>query len=47
LSFTYQQDDQIGRIFAYWAIVYFGEFLKMTEVKHNVADFFSAEKDRY
>jgi hypothetical protein len=25
------QGDQIGRIFAYWAIVFFGHFLKMTE----------------
>jgi hypothetical protein len=30
-----QQGDQIGRIFARWAIVYFGLFLKVTEVaKH-------------
>jgi hypothetical protein len=26
------QGDQIGRIFAYWAIVFFGAFLKITEV---------------
>jgi hypothetical protein len=25
------QGDQIGRIFAYWAIVFFGHFLKMTQ----------------
>jgi hypothetical protein len=28
---TWDQDNQIGRIFAHWAIVYFDEFLKMTE----------------
>jgi hypothetical protein len=27
-----QQGDQIGRIFAYWAVVYFGCFLKITKV---------------
>jgi hypothetical protein len=26
------QGDQIGRIFAYWAIAYFGAALKITEV---------------
>jgi hypothetical protein len=29
---TPNQGDQIGRIFAYWTIVYFGQLLKMTEV---------------
>jgi hypothetical protein len=27
-----EQGDQIGRIFAEWVIVYFGKFLKITEV---------------
>jgi hypothetical protein len=26
------QGDQIGRIFAHWAIVFFGQLLKITEV---------------
>jgi hypothetical protein len=30
------QGDQIGRIFAYWAIVYFGRVLKITEVAQNL-----------
>jgi hypothetical protein len=26
LGLTFDQGDQIGRIFAYWAVVYFGQF---------------------
>jgi hypothetical protein len=29
-SLTSNQGDQIGRIFAHWAVVYFGHFLKLT-----------------
>jgi hypothetical protein len=29
------QGDQIGQIFAQWAIVFFGHFLKITEVAKN------------
>jgi hypothetical protein len=31
---VHRQGDQIGRIFAQWAIIYFGQFLKITEVAH-------------
>jgi hypothetical protein len=30
-----KQGDQIGRIFAHWAIVFFKQFLKMIEVAQN------------
>jgi hypothetical protein len=29
--FSRKQDDRIGRIFAYWAIAFFGQFLKTAE----------------
>jgi hypothetical protein len=29
---AYRQGDQIGRIFAYWVIVFFRQLLKITEV---------------
>jgi hypothetical protein len=29
------QGYQIGRIFSHWVAVYFGQFLKITEVAHN------------
>jgi hypothetical protein len=38
-----EQGDQIGRIFAYWVIVYFGMFL-IAEVAYKVWLLFSAEK---
>jgi hypothetical protein len=28
LSFPYRQGDQIGRIFAHWAILFFGQFIE-------------------
>jgi hypothetical protein len=28
------QGDQIGRIFAHWAIAFFGQFLKITQAAH-------------
>jgi hypothetical protein len=36
-----QQDDQIGRIFAYWAIVHFRQFfIKLASVGHILGYFF-------
>jgi hypothetical protein len=34
------QGDRIGRIFATWAIVYFGSGLKITESAHILGYFF-------
>jgi hypothetical protein len=41
----HSQGDQIGRIFAYWAIVYFGHLLKITEVG-SVGNFFQQKKNQ-
>jgi hypothetical protein len=30
----YEQGDQIGRIFTYWVIVYFGQFLEIASIAH-------------
>jgi hypothetical protein len=40
LRVCFQQGDQIGRIFAYWEIVYVGHFLKIKEITHILGYFF-------
>jgi hypothetical protein len=35
----WRQGDKIGRIFAYWVIVYFGSVLKITKSPHFWATF--------
>jgi hypothetical protein len=35
---TYWQDDQIGRIFAHWAIAYFGQFFENYRSNPNFWD---------
>jgi hypothetical protein len=35
------QGDQIGRIFAYWVIIFFGRFLKISEVAQIYGTTFS------
>jgi hypothetical protein len=37
----YSQGGQIGRFFSYWVIVYFGRFMKITEVANIFGQFFS------
>jgi hypothetical protein len=44
---TDSQGDQIGRIFASWAIVHFGHFLKITEEDHMFGLLISKEKVMY
>jgi hypothetical protein len=29
-----EQGDQIGRNFAHWVVVYFGQFLKISKIAH-------------
>jgi hypothetical protein len=38
------QDDQIGQIFAHWAIVYFGLFYEIAEVAQILGLLFSMVK---
>jgi hypothetical protein len=41
----YGQGDQIGRVFAYWATVFFGQFfLKNTIAAHSFCQLFSTVK---
>jgi hypothetical protein len=35
-----RQGDQIGRIFAYWMVVYFGPLLKITKCSQRNVGFF-------
>jgi hypothetical protein len=43
--FTYNQGDQIGRIFAYWAIVYFGQFYEnYKRIPNFLGNFFPPQK---
>jgi hypothetical protein len=39
------QCDQIGRIFAFWAIVYFGQILTMTQVAQIIGLLYSTVKN--
>jgi hypothetical protein len=39
-----RQGDQIGRIFAYWAIVYFGQFILNYRSRPNVRTTFFQQK---
>jgi hypothetical protein len=47
LSRTPDQGDQIGRIFAYWGIVFFGQFFLFTEGAFNFWPTFSKGKIMY
>jgi hypothetical protein len=38
------QCDQIGRLFAYWAIIYFGWILKITEIAFILGRIFPRKK---
>jgi hypothetical protein len=42
--FVAEQSDQIGRIFAAWATVYFGHFLKIKKLAHISGATFSTVK---
>jgi hypothetical protein len=44
---VHNQGDKIGRIFAYWAMVYLGQFLSITKEAENFVQLFSSEKVIY
>jgi hypothetical protein len=40
-SFCSDQGDQIGQVFAYWAVVYFGGNLKFSKVAQIIGHLFT------